>query len=265
LGTTLRERLLARLNTVPVGERRVRVRGDLLFADSLDRWLAALVWKWGWQQADELRFVQRVVEPGAVAVDVGANIGLFTMALARRVGPEGRVHAVEPEPANARALALAVEAASYRQVRLHRVAAADRAGLMVLHLSGSNRGDHRAVFRDGTRDEIEVSAVRLDDLLADETRVDFIKIDVQGAEVAALHGLERTLRDYPDVRLLCEISPGLLRDADITQERFFEPLRREGLRPHVLGPCGEPERLDEDRAWRWAESKGYANLVFQRG
>jgi FkbM family methyltransferase len=247
-----------------VGERRVRVGGDLLFADSPDRLLAALVWKWGWQEANERRFVARVVNRGAVAVDVGANIGLFTLTLARFVGPGGRVHAVEPEPANARALARAIQAAGYRQVRLHRVAAADRAGRTVLHLSGCNRGDHRTILKAGTRDTIEVPAVRLDDLLIDEPQVDFIKIDVQGAEVAVIQGLEGTLRDHPEVRLLCELCPWVLRDADVTQERFFDPLRRAGLRPHALGRRGELERLDEDRAWRWAESQGYVNLVFQR-
>ena len=69
---SLRERLLNWLNAVPVGERPVRVRGDLLFVDSLDRWLAALVWKSGRQEADELTFVERIVEPGAVAVDLGS-------------------------------------------------------------------------------------------------------------------------------------------------------------------------------------------------
>jgi FkbM family methyltransferase len=265
LRKSLSERLLTWLNAVPVGERPVRVRGDLLFADSPDRWLAALAWKWGWLEALELGFVERVVARGAVAVDVGANIGLFTLALARRVGPEGRVHAIEPEPANARAIARAVEAAGYRQVRLHRAAAADRVGRLDLHLSGSNRGDHRTALRDGTRDTIEVSAIRLDDLLVEEPRVDFIKIDVQGAELAVLQGLERTLGAHPEVRLLCEICPWILRDAEVTQERFFEPLRRAGLHPHALGRRGDLERLDEDRAWGWAESKGYANLVFQRG
>src|SRR5206468_3567375 len=82
--------LLAALNRVPIGERAVRVDGERLYAASPDRWLAALAWKTGLLEGAERRMIAREVKPGMVAVDVGANLGVHTLALARAVGPAGR-------------------------------------------------------------------------------------------------------------------------------------------------------------------------------
>ena len=191
------ERLLAALNRVPIGERAVRVDGERLYAASPDRWLAALAWKTGLLEGAERRMIAREVKPGMVAVDVGANLGVHTLALARAVGPAGRVHALEPDPSNFRLLARAVAEARAAQVTLHRAAAAAQAGEMDLHLSAVNRGDHRLHPEAARRTRLRVPAVVLDDLLAGEPHVDFVKIDVQGAEVAVLRGLERTHASLP--------------------------------------------------------------------
>src|SRR5206468_941885 len=134
----------------------------------------------------ERRLIVRAVKPGMVAVDVGANLGVHTLALARAVGPAGRVHALEPDPANFRLLARAVAEAGAAQVTLHRAAAAAQAGEIDLHLSPVNRGDHRLHPEAARRARLRVPVIVLDELLAGEPHVDFVKIDVQGAEVAVL-------------------------------------------------------------------------------
>ncbi len=120
-------RLLAALNRLPVGERAVRVDGDRLYAASPDRLLAALAWKTGLRERAERRLIAREVKPGMVAVDVGANLGVHTLALARAVGPAGRVLALEPDPANFRLLARAVTEARVAQVTLHPTSVCSRA------------------------------------------------------------------------------------------------------------------------------------------
>jgi FkbM family methyltransferase len=255
-------RVLAAINRLPIGERAVRCGGDRLYADTLDRYVAAIAWSRGWLAAGERAFIERTLRAGMVVVDVGANVGFHTLLMARCVGATGRVHAVEPEPRNFKLLTRAIEEAGYRQVRLHRAAAARTAGRVPLYVAGDNRGDHRLTPAAEARAQVTVSTVPLDDLLADEARIDFIKIDVQGAEVEVLAGLARVLASRPPPRLLCELSPDLLARAGASADAFFGPLRRAGLTPHRLERDGTPRPLSEGEAWRRAASRGYETVCF---
>jgi FkbM family methyltransferase len=248
-----------------IDDATLRVHGDRLYADSVDRYLAALGWKLGWLEAAERALIVREVGTDMVAVDVGANLGFHTLTLGRCVGRTGRVHALEPDPRNFRLLARAVAAADLPQVRLHALAAADREGELPLYLSGANRGDHRlfAAAAEG-RAAIGVTATTLDALLAGERRVDFVKIDAQGAEVAVLAGLRRTLARAPDLRILCELSPALLHEAGATAADFFAPFDAAGLTPHRLERDGRAVAITPGAAWELAAGGGFANLYFRK-
>ena len=197
-----------------------------------------------------------------VAVDVGANVGFHTLVMARCVGATGRVHALEPEPRNFKLLTRAVEEAGYRQVRLHRAAAARATGRELLYVAGDNRGDHRLTPAAEARAHMPVATVALDDLLAEEPRIDLIKIDVQGAEVDVLAGLTRILSRRPPPELLCEVSPDLLARAGAGADAFFAPLQRAGLSPHRLERDGTPLPISEEDAWRLGASGGYETFCF---
>ena len=75
----------------------------------------------------------RFLAPGMLALDIGANIGVFTMLAAQLVGPTGRVIAVEPNPANVRLIESSRRRNGFAQVDIHCIAAAERAGLLVLY------------------------------------------------------------------------------------------------------------------------------------
>lgn len=257
------QHVLALLNRVRIGSPRIRMAHGWLVPGSLDRLVATLAWKLGWLEARERRFIESVVREGMTVVDVGANIGFHTLTLAHAVGPTGCVHAIEPEPSNFRALSRATELSGFSQVQLHQAAATDRPGPIPLYLSAAHHGDHRISSEDDSRRMITVSGLVLDDLLADE-RVDFVKVDVQGAESAVLHGLERSLRGNPDMLVLCEVSPRLLTRAGSSKGAFFEPIRGAGLFPHLLDSRSRLESCDEDRLWELAERSGFVNAVFKR-
>jgi FkbM family methyltransferase len=244
------------IGRVPVGVRRVRLGGDRLYADTLDRWLAALAWSHGLLERPERALIAREVRPGMVSVDVGANIGFHTLLLARAVGPRGVVHALEPDPRNFALLVRAVEGARLRHVRLHQVAAADRGGEMTLHVSTANRGDHRLFGSTRGRQLVPVSVITLDELLAEEGRIDFLKIDAQGAEANVLRGLRATLARNPDARVLCELCAPLLREAGADPADVFGPLGAGGRRPHLVSRDGSYHPVSEDAAWGRALAAG---------
>jgi FkbM family methyltransferase len=257
-------RRVATLRARAIAIRSVEVGSDRLFADTVDRYAAALAWKHGWRDAAAQRLIAREIGPRMVAVDVGANLGCYTLALARRVGIDGRVYALEPEAHCFELLCRATGGDRCVQVDARQVAVGEYSGWTTLYVSAADYGDHRVVPAAEGRRAITVRAVSLDDLLADAPRVDFIKLTVQGAEVSALRGLRRTLAGQPDLRLLCTVSPALLERAGAPADALFGPLQSAGLAPHCLRPDGTPERVHPTVAWSMARAAGRLLLYFRR-
>jgi FkbM family methyltransferase len=148
-----------------------------------------------------------------VFVDVGANIGRYTVMVARQLGARGAVVALEPEPGNFAALCRNVTANGLENVIVRQVACsnANTPVRLVRHRWDAGLDTTRALEADefvcrGFVDTIEVEGRRLDSLL-DElgiSRVDLLKIDVEGAELAVLEGADRVLASNSSLRLLVE-------------------------------------------------------------
>ena len=168
--------------------------------------------EYGCWENDDRRLLETELAPGAVAVDVGANIGYMTLVAAQAVGPTGTVIAVEPHPDN---LALLrdnlVRNGVADWVRMVSAAAWDRAGTVELAECGENTGDHRVQTLQSQRNVLSVEAIRLDDIVPAGLHVDVIKLDTQATEHRVLGGATELLaRDHPVV--LCEYWPQGLRE-----------------------------------------------------
>jgi len=151
------------------------------------------------QRDPATRIMSRLVTRGDVVVDLGANWGSYTWNLLRLVGPSGHVHAIEPNPAMVRSLRAI--GGGRPSLTLHAVAVSDRPGEAELNIpvvAGSTITElaSLAVAPDRTAVPHERRTVRLatlDSLLPPESRVTFIKCDVEGHEAAVLRGASATL------------------------------------------------------------------------
>ena len=188
--------------------------GLRLFIDLSDQVVGMGVLR-GRYEVEELEFVRKHVRPGDTVLDVGANIGFFTMNLAAMVGSAGKVYAFEPSPRVAELLERSVAENRFGdRVVVARAAAAEqpgRLGLFVgddsLNLSGSYLMKNKTPA-DAPGRVLEVPVVQLD-LEPIRRPVSFIKIDVEGAEPLALRGARNILReDRPTI--LAEINPSQL-------------------------------------------------------
>jgi FkbM family methyltransferase len=181
-------------------------------------------------ERDEIAFFRSICRPGAIVLDVGANVGLFT-ALAMNECPGGCVASIEPHSETLTYLRRTISA----NVRdgnadcvLFDCAAADKTGSVALFMNAENKADNR-LYRAAELASSEVVRERtIDDMLAEAGigNVDIIKIDVQGGESAALRGAKKTIAASPKLTLLTEFWPdGILQATGEDAEHYLDMLR----------------------------------------
>jgi FkbM family methyltransferase len=186
----------------------VVVDGHTLHLDPTDSLLLSVH---GSYEDYELSLFTGSIRAGDTVVDIGAHIGLYTLAAARAVGPTGRVVAYEPSSGNFSLLEKNIEANGYTNVTTSRSAVSDRAGEALLALNAENTGDNSLVrTARADRETSLVTTVTLDEELPTTEGVVVLKMDIQGGEPAALAGGRRALAAAGDVILFTEVSPGHL-------------------------------------------------------
>lgn len=217
----------------------------------------------GLYEKAETKFFHSVCQPGMIFLDLGANFGYYT-ALALAAGAS--VIALEPDPECFQYLSQTI-AANPGDARLFRVAAGSQPGQMTLYRSGENRGDNRLYPHSCSTSEEVVEVCTVDTLLAEigVTRVDFIKIDVQGFEGHALAGMRETLRNSPDVVIMAEFWPAGLERAGSDPLTVLHELEVLGFAFWHLTPRGETTPIADKAAFIAANSgRNYSNIVVRR-
>jgi FkbM family methyltransferase len=142
---------------------------------------------------EELDFLRARTPAGGVFVDVGANVGTYAMALARHVGANGKVIAIEPHPVTHARLAFNRAASGLTQVILVAAAAGPSDGELMIETDGDNLGASHIVSGERADNAIRVPSLRLERILGEAGvgHVDALKIDVEGYEDRVLTGFFR--------------------------------------------------------------------------
>jgi FkbM family methyltransferase len=139
---------------------------------------------------EELNFLRAHTPAGGIFVDVGANVGTYAMVMARHVGANGKVIAIEPHPVTHARLAFNRAASGYAQVILVAAAAGPSDGELMIETDGDNLGASHIVTGKLSGNAIKVPSLRLQRILGDAlvSHVDALKIDVEGYEDRVLTG-----------------------------------------------------------------------------
>lgn len=201
------------------------------------------------------------------ALDVGANIGYFTL-LAAEAMPKGRIIAFEPEPIARSFLERSVkEGGLENQVTTLSCALGQHKGEETFHLHPTNKGRHTLLPNGDSTKEIRVSVERLDDILhtLGDPHIDAIKIDVEGFEPDVIAGATTMIsRDHPVI--LFEIVPGRLRERGVDPIAFLRTFTDLGYALSLInedsGELSQIETSDPARALQSIERAGeYANIL----
>ena len=179
---------------------------------------------------------KKMVKEGDTVVDLGANIGYFTLLAAKLVGKKGKVYSFEPEPRNYNYLLKNIELNGYDNVFATQKAVSDESGTTRLYICPYDTGHHtinqyggikahRPDFIDDKKDFVEVEKVALDDFFKDiKQSIDVIKMDVEGAEMLALSGMDRVIKENENLKMFVEFFPFLIREMGGSPEEFIRRL-----------------------------------------
>jgi FkbM family methyltransferase len=197
------------------------------------------------------------LRPGDTAIDVGANVGYHTLAIADAVGPEGHVHAFEANPEIMRFLRATMFVNGLStwtgtgRVCLYHNAALDKPGAIMLASAPGHYGSGHVITDKPSSDygpaystRVEIPAVALDAALADRVgAVDLIHKDIEGSEPLALRGARAIIDRSPRIRIITEWSPAMMAArADVGE--FVAWLGERRFRFWRIGDSGSLSEID---------------------
>ena len=152
--------------------------------------------------------IQKLLKPGDMYVDVGANIGMHTLAAARAMQGVGRIIAFEPFGRTKEMLEKTIWLNGFSRIaEIHEAAVSNVGGQRKLYISSASALNSLLPLEDTQRisvPSVDVCVVRLDGVIPPGNRIDLIKIDAEGAELEVLEGAEPFITGNPDIALIVE-------------------------------------------------------------
>jgi FkbM family methyltransferase len=212
-------------------------------------------------EAGPIKRLQEFVPEGSLVIDVGANVGFFSVRFAQWVGASGEVISIEPEARNHAVLISALKRKGLAsRVRTLQAVAAATPGPAFLEINELHPADHK-LSRDGTG--IAVDAVTLDALVDDKgaLRPALVKVDVQGAELLVLQGASDILR-LAGPALFIELDESALGRFGTSISAVLNHLSQYGYQPFWLRPAGNHDKADVTEIRKRADLSGYVDVLF---
>ena len=204
----------------------------------------------GSYEPDLCRLLEQHLRPGMICIDAGANIGEFTLRASRLVGAAGQVHAFEASPTTFAELEANVRLNSLTNVILHQKALTSRSGALDFYLSGGIASGSSSLrpAHDFTGSVVTVQGVTLDDYLRDAgiNQVDFIKLDIEGAELDALRGSRRLLSILPAPMLVFEHHETVARKFGASRDSIDHLLGSLGYRLLRVGSSAGARKVGDE-------------------
>jgi FkbM family methyltransferase len=211
------------------------VQGSKMYVDGRDKDIGFALLVTGVYETYQTQLFKNTVQPGMIVVDVGANIGYYTLLAARLVGSKGIVYAFEPEPTGYELLCKSIAINGYTNIIATQKALSNVSGKTKLYVDPNHIGvsslarDSAAVYG-GVVGCLNVETVTLDDFLKaiGNDKVDVLKVDVEGAEELVLSGAQKVL-DYNNLTIFLEFIPEKMRALGTEPMALLTSLKTRGF------------------------------------
>ena len=184
----------------------------------------------GYEQLVTKLFKQEIKQ-GMIVVDIGAHIGYFTLLAAKLVGEKGKVFAFEPDPDNYSLLIRNINVNGHDNAIPIQKAVSNKTGQVRLFLDGCSPSCHSLYENHSQRGKfVNVDSITLDEFFEEDSQIDFIKMDIEGAEMAALQGMDNLIKKSGNLKLVTEFNPNFLERAGYSPGEFLGKLTEYGFK-----------------------------------
>lgn len=237
--------------------KKIKYRKSIYLELDISDWIQQNLYFLNEYEEREVRFVECFLKEGDVFVDLGANIGLFSLVASQVIGTKGRVYAFEPGKESYGALCKHIKLNKAKNIHAEKLAVTDKEGTVVLHIDEkeANKGGASAYPSQFSKVET-ATTTSLDTYFAQESiaSVALIKMDIEGGEYLALKGMQGILERYKPA-LLIELDPEVLNRTSFTQTEIEDILFKMGYKKYYLDEDGSA--LKDEKA-----NKSSTNFIF---
>ncbi len=213
-----------------------------LHIDLSDKLISSRLLQYGYWECGLTKLVTKIIRPGMTVIDAGAHVGYYSTLFSKLVGPNGRVFSFEPEHHNFLFLRENIVLNNLMNCTYENKAVYNSNGLIKLNLNSENLGAHSIIEKEVNSISVDIETIRLDDYFKNiNTKIDFIKMDIEGAEEFALAGAKNIINENPDIIIVMEFKP--------TSMNVLKKVRSHGFRVFVVDHgTGHLEEFTNDGA-----------------
>ncbi len=219
------------------------------------------VWLNGSYEPNTTCLCKRIIKNGWTTIDLGADFGYYSLLFAKLVGPKGKVFTFEPSGEGFNYLIKNITINNFTNIVPLKKAVGDKSGLENFFVRQGTPSFYNLHLEREKREIKKVESVRLDDFFKDYPKlINFIKMDIEGAEIKALHGMEDILEKNHEIKLVIELAPRLLDKIKILPQNLLSQLRKYGLRLYWINSDGTINKMSDEEIILRARKETRTNI-----
>ncbi len=232
-----------------------------MFLDKIDSLYLSVNKNW---EDVETKIIEKEIEEGDIVLDIGANIGFYTLIMAKLVGDKGKVYAFEADKDNFEILKKNVEINKYHNVVLINKAVWDKNGTIKFYVNENNTAGNSVDGNDG-EEYNEVESIKLDEYFDENKKIDFIKMDIEGSEGRAVKGMANILKRNKGMKIITEFCPRMLdkvgEEIGFNAEDYLKLLKEEGFELYDIQELNDELVLSSPKQILEKYEKTFTNLL----
>lgn len=230
------------------------IYGHKIIVDTTDLSLAPHILLDGYWERNVSTVLLKSVKRGMIVVDVGANIGYYTLLAATQVGPEGKVYAFEADPDLIHILNKNVEINGFKnRAKIIGKAVYNKSQTLTLHKLTNHKGSSSLIGfskefvaeYDDTVTSIPIETISLDEFFGD-TKIDLIKIDAEGSEPYILNGMKNLCMNNRQLIIILEFAPAFLTGINIKPLDYLNTLQDMGFTLEYIDEFGNLIKVEKE-------------------